>query len=58
MYTNADLSAFCSQHHQFKDLQLVDLEKLLKPQKSQTKQVIIDIAILTSKTIEDKGYSY
>jgi len=40
---NADCLVFLVAHQQFKDLQLVDLEKLLKPQKSQTKQVIIDI---------------
>jgi len=56
---NADCLVFLVAHQQFKDLQLVDLEKLLKPQKSQTKQVIIDIkSIFDRKTIEDKGYSY
>ncbi|WP_312560983.1 nucleotide sugar dehydrogenase [Anaerospora sp.] len=56
---NADCLVFLVAHQQFKDLQLVDLEKLLKPQKSQTKQVIIDIkSMFDRKTIEDKGYSY
>lgn len=56
---NADCLVFLVAHQQFKDLQPVDLEKLLKPQKSQTKQVIIDIkSMFDRETIEDKGYSY
>lgn len=56
---NADCLVFLVAHQQFKDLHPVDLEKLLKPQKSQTKQVIIDIkSMFDRKTIEGKGYSY
>lgn len=56
---NADCLVFLVAHQQFKDLQLVDLEKMLKPQKAQSKQVIIDIkSMFDRKTIEDKGYSY
>lgn len=56
---NADCLVFLVAHQQFKDLQPVDLEKLLKPQKAQSKQVVIDIkSMFDRKTIEDKGYSY
>lgn len=56
---NADCLVFLVAHQQFKNLQSVDLEKLLKPQKAQSKQVIIDIkSMFDRKTIEDKGYSY
>lgn len=56
---NADCLVFLVAHQQFKDLHPVDVEKLLKPQKSQTKQVIIDIkSMFDRKTIEGKGYSY
>ena len=56
---HADCLVFLVAHQQFKDLQPADLEKLLKPQKAQTKQVIIDSkSMFDRKTIEDKGYSY
>ncbi len=56
---NADCLVFLVAHQQFKDLQPDDLEKMLKPQKAQSKQVIIDIkSMFDRKTIEDKGYSY
>lgn len=56
---NADCLVFLVAHQQFKELQPDDLEKMLKPQKAQSKQVIIDIkSMFDRKTIEDKGYSY
>ena len=56
---NADCLVFLVAHRQFKDLQLTDLESMFKPQKQQTKHVIIDIkSIFEQKTIEEKGYSY
>ncbi|GMB00498.1 nucleotide sugar dehydrogenase [Pelosinus sp. IPA-1] len=56
---NADCLVFLVAHQQFKDLQIEDLESMLKQQKQQTKHVIIDIKnIFDKKNIEEKGYSY
>jgi UDP-N-acetyl-D-galactosamine dehydrogenase len=56
---NADCLVFLVAHQQFKDLGLMDLERLFKQQKQQTKHVLIDIKnIFEHTTIEQKGYSY
>jgi len=56
---NANCLVFLVAHQQFEDLRLADLERLFKPQKQQTKHVIIDIKnIFEQITIEEKGYSY
>ena len=56
---NANCLVFLVAHQQFEALRLADLERLLKPQKQQTKHVIIDIKnIFEQITIEEKGYSY
>ncbi|WP_378955805.1 nucleotide sugar dehydrogenase [Pelosinus sp. sgz500959] len=56
---NADCLVFLVAHRQFKELQLEALDSMFKPQKQQTKHVIIDIRnIFEQKAIEEKGYSY
>jgi len=56
---SADCLVFLVAHQQFEDLRLADLERMLKPEKRQTKHVIIDIkSIFSQKTIEERGYSY
>ncbi len=56
---NADCLVFLVAHQQFKNLPLADLKKLFKQQKSQTKNVFIDIKnIFEQKFVEEEGYSY